>query len=169
MLFRLSLRVFIVGFLVLSTLWVAVAFLPMLYSKLFPPRDIHAIVNALEGQNEAPPGPATTVVEQTRAQAGVLRRAVQVGYHTEVSITVRYNESRSNRKTQVSYIAWFDKFPNPMLLLITRSETAGILQGYEINEGAPMSLVGSYALPLLIFVFSLFLFLKRRSSVFKDD
>jgi hypothetical protein len=166
MLVRLSLRVFIIGLLALSSLWVAAGFLPLVYSMLFPPRDIQQIVRALEGKGNAPPGPATTVVEEMLGLAGPLRRALQVGYHVEVSATFRLNNSHTTRTTQLSYIAWFQKIPGPMLLLVERTETDGVLESYQINQGAPMSLIGSYASPLLVFAFSLVLFLKRKSPMF---
>lgn len=168
MLFRLSLRVFIIGLLVLSSLWVAATLLPVLYSVLFPPRDIQVIVRALEGKGSPPPGPGTTVVTETMAEAGPLRRALQVGYHTEVSATFRLNNSHTSETTQVSYVAWFQKIPKPILLLVERTEMDGVLQGYRINQGAPMSLVGSLAFPLVVFAFSLVLFLKRNSAMFRD-
>jgi hypothetical protein len=168
MLFRLSLRIFIIGLLVLSSFWVAATFLPVLYSVLFPPHDIQGIVRALEGKGGAPPGPATTVVEEIRALAGPLRRAWQVGYHSEVSATFQVNNSHTSRTTQASYIAWFQKNPKPILLLVERTETDGVLQGYRINQGAPLSLVGSFAYPLVLFAFSLVLFLKRKSAIFVD-
>jgi hypothetical protein len=168
-LFRLSLRVFIIGLLVLSSLWVGATFVPVLYSMVFPPRDIHDIVRALEQRGNAPPGMATTVAEQIIAQAGPMQKALQVGYHSEVSARLQLNNSHTTRTTQVSYVAWFQKIPKPILLLIERSETDGVLQGYQINEGAPMSLIGSFAFPLAVFAFALFLFLRRNSPMFRGS
>jgi hypothetical protein len=101
------------------------------------------------------------------AEAGPLRRALQVGYHSEVSATFQLNNSHASRTTQVAYIAWFQKSPKPILLLVERTETDGVLQGYRINQGAPMSLVGGAAFPLVFFAFSLVLFLKRKSAMFR--
>jgi hypothetical protein len=167
MFFRLSLRIFVIGLLVLSSLWVVATFLPILYSMLFPPRDIQEIVRALKAQGNAPQE-AATIVEETIASVGPLQRTLQVGYHTGASVTLRHNDSHTSRTTQVAYVAWFQKIPKPILLLITRSETDGVFQSYRLDEGAPMSLVRGYAFPLVTFAFSLFLFRRRKSPMLRD-
>jgi hypothetical protein len=68
----------------------------------------------------------------------------------------------------VSYVAWFQKIPKPMLLLITRSEKDGVIQSYQFDQGEPMSLVGAYAFPLLTFGFSLYLVRRRKSPTLTD-
>jgi hypothetical protein len=72
----------LIGLLVLSSLWVVITFLPLLYSILFPPRDIQEIVRALEERGTVSPQIATAV-QETIASTGPLRRAVQVGYYSE--------------------------------------------------------------------------------------
>jgi hypothetical protein len=167
MFFRLSLRVFIIGLLMLSSLWVAATFLPIVYSMLFPPQDIQEIVRALKTQGNAPPV-AATMVAQTIASVGPLQRTLQIGYYSGVSATLHVHDSHTSGTKQVAYIAWFQKLPKPMLLLITRSETDGVLQGYRLDEGAPMSFVPGYSFPLVMFAFSLFLFRRRKSPMLTD-
>ncbi len=167
MFFRLSVRMFVIGLLVLSSLWVAATFLPILYSVVSPPRDIRDIVLALETRASAPPD-ARATVEQTIASAGPLRRALQVGYYSGYAATLRHNNSHASRTIQVAYVAWFQNIPKPILLLITRSETDGVFQGYQLEEGAPMSLVGGYAFPLMTFALALVLFRRRRSRMLVD-
>jgi hypothetical protein len=156
MFFRLSLRVFVIGMLVLSSLWLLLGFVPILYSIVYPPRDLEAIVRALEVRGTAPPQ-AAAIVQQTIASAGTLRRGVRIGYHVEASATLNVKSSHSSKTTQVAYVAWFQNLSKPILLLIERSETDGVFQSYGIGEGAPMSLVGAYAYPLIAFGVSLFL------------
>ena len=81
---------------------------------------------------------------------------------------LQHNNSHSTRKTQVAYVAWFQKLPKPILLLITQSETDGVFQGHRLVEGEPMSLVGGYAFPLVIFAFSLPLFRLRKSRILTE-
>ncbi len=133
MFLKLSFRIFTIGLLVLSTLWVLIVFLPVLYSIVFPPRDIRDIVRALESKSN-PPANAVALVERTVASAGILRRSFQVGYYSGVSATLHYNDSHTSRRIQVAYVAWFQKIPAPILLLITRSETDGILDGYQLGN-----------------------------------
>lgn len=161
MFFKLRYGTFVIGFLVISSLWMAVTFLPVLYSIAFPPRDLRQIMLALESGGDSP-SVASPAVAEVVASAGFARRAIPVGYYSGVSATLKHNDSHTDRTIQVSYVAWFQKMPHPILLLITRSETDGVLEEYRIDEGAPMSLVRAYALPMDMFVFSLFLYRRRR-------
>jgi hypothetical protein len=161
MFFRLSFRVFVIAFLIFSIGWVAATFLPVLYSIVFPPADIRQIVRALELRSEASPNTANAV-EEIIDQVGPLQRAIPVGYYRGISATLHYNDSHIGKTTQVSYVAWFQKTPRPTLLLITKSERDGVLSGYQLEEGAAMSLVVTYALPLVMLTFS-FLLLKSRN------
>lgn len=156
MFFRLSLRVFVIGLLVLSSLWVLLGFVPIMYSIVFPPRDLQEIVRALEVRGTVSPQ-AAAIVQQTIDSAGTLRRAVRVGYHVQASATLNVKSSHSSKTTQVAYVAWFQNLSKPILLLIERSETDGVFQSYRIDEGAPMSLVGAYAYPLIALGLSLYL------------
>lgn len=156
MFFRLSLRVFVIGLLVLSSLWVLLGFVPILYSIVFPPRDLQEIVGALKARRSAPPQ-AAAIVQQTIDSVGNLRRAVRVGYHIQAAATMNVNGSHTSRTTQVAYVAWFQNLSKPILLLIERSETDGVFQNYAIEQGAPMSLVTAYAYPLIALGLSLYL------------
>jgi hypothetical protein len=156
MFFRLSLRVFVIGLLVLSSLWLLLGFVPLLYSIVFPPRDLQEIVRALEARGTAPPQ-AAAIVQQTIDSVGTLRRTVRVGYHVQASATMNVKASHTSRTTQVAYVAWFQNLSKPLLLLIERSEGDGVFQSYSIEQGAPMSLVSAYAYPLIAFGLSLYL------------
>jgi len=143
-------------------------FLPVVYSLFFPPRDIQQIVRALEMREKLPPQ-LDSLAQQMIAQVGPLKRALQIGYHVGVSETIRYHASHSSKTTQVSYIAWFQKLPKPILLLIMRNETDGVVDSYDIEQGAPMSVVGALAAPVLTFAFSLFLVWKRKSPMLAEE
>jgi hypothetical protein len=110
MFFRPSLRIFLIGPLVLSSLWVVLTFLPILYSIMFPRRNIQEIVRALESRGDAPPD-ARAAVEESISSDGLLRRTVQVGYYSGASAILQHNNPHSTRKTQVAYVAWFQKRP----------------------------------------------------------
>jgi hypothetical protein len=99
---------------------------------------------------------AAPAVQQINAQVGILRKAFRVGYHVGASAALSAKGSNTSKTVQISYIAWFEKRPAPMLLLVERSESNGAVQEYDIEEGAPMSLVAAYAYPLVFFAFSLF-------------
>ena len=148
--------------LAVSSLWMCATFLPFLYSVLFPNEDLQGIVHALEERGTAPPE-AVAVVQETIAAAGPLTRAVPVAFYSGATVTVRLGGSQKSSKKQGSYIAWFQKHPKPLLLLITRYEGNGGRRAYEINEGEAMFIVRGYALPVLPFVASLFLVRRRKS------
>jgi len=107
--------------LAVSSLWMCATFLPLLYSIVFPNEDLQGIVNALEERGTAPPE-AVALVEKTIAEAGPLTRAVPVAYYSGMTATVRVSGSQKLSTKQGSYIAWFQKHPKPLLLLITRYE-----------------------------------------------
>jgi hypothetical protein len=119
----------------------------------------------LETRCSAPPEAAATV-QATLASAGPLRRAVQVGYYSGAATTLQLNASHTSRRTQISYLAWFQNIPKPLLLLVSKSETDGAFDGYRIGEGEPRSLIVGYALPLLFFTFCLY-FARRKSTAAK--
>ena len=148
--------------LALSSLWICAVFFPLLYSVVLPNKDLQAVVYALE-ERGSPPPEAADVVQETIAAAGPLTRVVLVAYYSGVTATVRIGGSEKLSRKQSSYIAWFQKHPKPLLLLITRYEGDGGRKGYEINEGEPMSMVRGYALPVLLFAVSLLLGRRRKS------
>jgi hypothetical protein len=151
----LSLRIFVIGLFVLSCVWLLASFGTLAYSVVSPPRDLVSIVGALEGRAQAP-AMAVPAVQQINEQVGSLRRAFRVGYHVETSATLSLKSSSTETTTQVSYMAWFQKRSAPMLLLIQRLESNGVIQEYDIAEGAPLSLVAAYVYPLVFFAFALF-------------
>jgi hypothetical protein len=137
-------------------------FLPLLYSVVFPNKDVQGIVYALEERGTAPPE-AVAVVQETIAAVGPLTRAIPVAYYSGVTTEVRVGSLQSSRKKQASYIAWFQKHPKPLLLLITDYEGEGGRRAYAINEGEAVSMVRGYALPVFLFGVALFLVGKRTS------
>jgi hypothetical protein len=168
MFLKLSLRSFWILLLVLTSLWVAALFGPLLYSLLSPTADLRTIVRALQGRGEAPlnSGP---MVQKVLEQGGVLGRAVKVGHYAGGSVVFRNNASHTISKTEDSYIAWFQKIPKPFLLVVRRYKADGALQGYEIDSGDATSfLVHAYVPPLLAWAVSLYLVRKRKSPLLSD-
>jgi hypothetical protein len=146
--------------LLLSAFWMCAVFLPFLYSVVSPNGDLKRIVSALEERGAAPPE-AMEIVQQTIAAVGPLTRVIPIAYYSEATATVRLGKSHTSSKKQASYIAWFQKSPKPLAILITRYEDDGGQKTYGINEGEPMSLIRGYAIPILLFGLSLFLARKR--------
>jgi hypothetical protein len=153
---------------VLSSLWVAAIFGPLLYSVLSPTDDLWAIVHALQGRG-VPPSKAAAIVQKTLEQGGLLGRAIHVGHYAGGSVILQNNASHTMSKTEDSYIAWFQKIPKPILLAVRRYKVDGALQAYEIGSGEATSfLVRAYAPPLLAWAVSLYLVSKRRSPLLND-
>jgi hypothetical protein len=72
-------------------------------------------------------------------------------------------------KTEDSYIAWFQKVPKPVLLVVRRYKVDGAVQAYEIgSDQAASFLVRAYAPPLLLWLVSIYLLRKRRSPLLSD-
>lgn len=153
--------------LVLSGLWTAGAFLPLFYSVLFPNHDIQRIVRALEGR-EALPQAWAPLAEQIVNEAGHLRRAIQVSVYWHVEADYNIKQSHKTKKTQISYLAWFEKRAKPTLLIVTRREVDGSELYFDIDEGEPNYLLRFYLLPLFVLGFSIYWF-RRRSSAPHDE
>ena len=96
MLFKSSRPTYAIILVALSSLWMCAMFLPLLYSVVFPNNDLRGIVYALEERGAAP-AKAADIVKETLATAGPLRRAVQVGYYSGVTATVRISGSQASR------------------------------------------------------------------------
>lgn len=167
MFFKLRLRTFWIVLLVLSGVWVADVFGPLIYSVLSPKADLQDIVHALEGHG-APPPQVSAAVQGTIASAGTLQRAIQLGYYSGVTATFQLNASHTTRKTQVSYLAWFQKLPKPTILIINRYQTDGGSQNYEIGEGDIGSFARVLGFPLLALAFLIFVVRKRDSPLHND-
>lgn len=168
MFFKLRLQTFWFVLLAMSSLWVIDVYGPIIYSMLSPKSDLKEIALALESRGTPPPQLADGI-QEIISSVGPMQRAIQVGYYSGVEATFQYKNSHTTKKTQVAYIAWFQKRPKPILLLISRLETDGSLTRYSINEGEPWSLARPMGLPLLTLAFSIFMVRKRRSPVLNDS
>jgi len=161
---NLGSKTFWIVALVLSGLWVAAVFGPVLYGTLFPAEDFTAIRQALE-QRGAPPPLAAAAVADAVSSSGVMRRSVQVGFFSKITVTLQLGAQHKSRRTQASYIAWFEKLPGPILLLIQRNEEDGSVRSYQIDEGEPRSIVRPVVLPLLVFIFSLYMVCRKSPKI----
>jgi|SRR5271157_2533448 len=161
MFLKLRGRAFPVVLLVFSGLWTAGALLPLFYSMLFPNRDIQRIVRALEGRETLPEAWAP-LVQQIVSEAGHLRRAVQVGVYWHVEVDYNMQKSHKTKRTQISYLAWFEKREKPMVLLVTRREVDESELYFNIDEGEPFGIIQFYLLPLLVLAFSIYWFRRKR-------
>ena len=111
-----------------SVLWICALVVPLFYYIVAGSPDLKSVVNALEGR-ETPSEQLAPLVEKVLDQGGKLKRAVPVGYYTGVTATARLSGTQTTKMKRVSYIAWFEKLPHPILILISvRDERAG--KGY---------------------------------------
>jgi hypothetical protein len=168
MLPKVSLQTFWIVLLVLSTLWVASVFGPLLFSVVAPTQDLTAIVRALQGQG-TPPSDAGEMVQRVLGQGGPLERAIHVGHFAGASVELRNGASHTTTRVEDSYVAWFRKFPKPIVLVLDRYSEDGVLKRYEISSVDSMSpLARAYGLPLAAMAVSIYLVRKRRSPLLKD-
>lgn len=148
---------------ILVGLWVGLVFVPNLYGVAFPPPDFSQIVRALEVNGEPPPQ-AATYVNQWVGGAGPLERAVPVAYYVGVEATFQFGASRSTKKTQMSYAAWFRDIHKPILLVVERYDLSSGERSYAIGEGEPASVIRAMGLPPLLFIFFLYMTLRKPSQ-----
>lgn len=160
---KFSKRIVPWGTLALSFLWLAAIFIPLFSSMLFPIPDLQAVRHGLEGQAGSPVS-AVPLIERTIAAAGPLRRSVQVAYYAALTKSVGAGGSHVTKTRQATFVAWFDKLPQPLLLVLTRSEVDGTRVSYGIYEGELPGLIRGYLLPILVAGIS-FYFVKRKPAV----
>ena len=160
MIFRSNRPTYAIILLAVSSLWMCATFLPLLYSLVFPNKDIAGTVYALEERGSAPPE-AVAVVQETIAAVGPLTLAVPVAYYSGVTAAVGAGGSSQTSKKQASYVARFQKHPDSLLLMISVYEDARGRKAYQVQQGEPTFMVRGYALPILLFGASLFLVRKR--------
>ena len=151
--------------LALSVIFMGTTFLPFLFSLLLPNEDIEGVVAALKDGGTAPMD-ADTVVDETKATAGPLSRAIQIGSAYQKTYTL--SRTGSHEQTRVSqtsyiYIAWFQKHQKPLLVAITLYANDAGQKDYSITTVDAASIARQYAIPLLLFGVSLFLVLRGKS------
>jgi hypothetical protein len=147
-------------FFLLSSLWAASVVGPLLYAVISPNDDIQAIILSLQGRG-TPPSQAVDIVQDAMNQGGRLGRTIHVAHYAGVSIILRDGESHTKSKTEDSYLAWFQKAPESVLLTIRQSKVDGAVQSYEMgSDAAPGFLARAYGPPLFALIISLCLFLK---------
>src|SRR5260370_26230261 len=100
---RIRFRTFAVILLVLSSLWMLGAYVPLVYSLFSGPQDLQAIIHALETRGIAPPL-AAAAVQETIVAAGPLQRAIQIGYFRGPSITVKLTARHTENTIQTPYV-----------------------------------------------------------------
>jgi hypothetical protein len=150
---------------VLSSLWVAAVFCPLLYSLLFPTQDIQHLVAAFEGR-ETPREEFASFVRAAIETSGHAKRVIQVGAYWQRSAEYKSKELHTTRETELSYLAWFEKRSKPTILIITRTQIdESSLLRFDVNEGSPIATVRAYLPPLLALAFSVYWFRSRRRVV----
>jgi hypothetical protein len=165
--FKSNRPIYAIILLLVSGFFMCTTFLPFFYSVVFPNENLQGIIAALEG-DRPPPLDSDTVVQQTIAAAGTLKRAIRIGHFYQVTSKIHYAEPRTTEKIEVSqdvYIAWFEKHPEPVLVAFACYERGDGQKAYGINEVNPLVVVRGYGIPLLFFGISLFLARKRKSTV----
>jgi hypothetical protein len=160
---KFNLQHFWIFLLVLSVLWVASVFVPLLYSVLSPTDDLRTVVLALEGRSVPPPR-AVSLVQDAIDQGGQLERTIHVAHYAGASVALRNNESHTMSKTEDSYLAWFQKAPKTNTADRSPQQTDGAVQSYEIgSDEAPNFLLRAYGPPLLALIISAYLVFIKRS------
>ena len=157
MFLKLSSRAAPAVLLVLSSLWMALTVSPLLYSLLFPNPDIKHIVSALKGK-EILSGDVGRLVQQVTGSVGQMRRAIQVTAYS--SVEYKIVEPRKTRKTQVSYLAWFEKQSGPMLFVITRTQVDDSSLTIRADRG-DLGTLRLYLAPALLVTFSFYWFRQK--------
>ena len=167
MAFKSTRPIYAIILLLFSGFFMCTTFLPFVYSVVFPNENLQGFIAALEGHKPSPLG-SDTVVQQTIAAVGTLKRTIRIGHFYQVTSKIRYAEPRTTEKVEVSQdisIAWFEKHPQPVLVAFACYERGDGQKAYGINKVNPLVVVRGYGIPLCFFGISLFLARKRKSPV----
>lgn len=110
---------------------------------------------------------AESTVNAAKAALGPLTKAIQIG--SSYGSTTKFDLSGSHGQTSISqaayfYIAWFQKQQKPTIVAITLYTNDRGQKAYGISEVDVASVARQYAIPVLLFVVSLFLVLRRKRS-----
>lgn len=149
-------------FLGISLLFMGATFLPLLYSVIFPQKDVQTIIVALREQGD-PPQEAVSIVNAVTASAGRLTEAMKIGYYWETRVGFQPNSGLERvHVSQTTYIAWFQK-RDGMLIAVTRYEDDRGRKTYNISPASWITVVRGYVLPIGLFVGAIF-FMARNSK-----
>lgn len=168
MLPKLKPKVVPLALLVLSSAWVALVFGPLIFFLLSPTRDIQQVVGGLEGRIGVPEG-LGSLQRTVFGSVGCLRRAIPVSAYYGGSIEYEHDDLRKSRTTQVSYLAWFERRPNPTILIITRTEVEGSPVRFDVNEARPLTLLRLRSTSIAALAFSLYFYRRRGRFLGRHD
>lgn len=110
---------------------------------------------------------AESTVVAAKAALGPLTKAIHIG--SSYGSTTKFDLSGSHGQTRISttayiYIAWFQKQQRPMTIAISLYANDRGQKAYGIGEVNAASAARQYAVPVLLFVVSIFLVFRRKSS-----
>ena len=157
---------YVIILFVVSSIYVGVFLLPVLYSQVFPNADIEQVVAALKEGGIASMD-AEAVVEQAKDALGPLTKAIQVGWGYNASKQYHLVESHDQSTitaTSYIYLAWFAKTPNPIVMGVTLYENDAGQKNYRISQLSGILLARQLAIPLSLFSVSAFLMFRKSKS-----
>lgn len=163
MTFKSGRPIWVVVLFAISTIYMGVMFLPLLYSMLFPNENVERVVAALK-QGGIAPLDADTVVDQAKAALGPLTRAIQVGWGYNATKQIHLSgahEQETITVTSYFYLAWFEKLPKPVVMAVYLYENDAGQKAYRISEVSGVLLARQDAIPLVLFAISLFLMFRK--------
>ena len=149
-----------------SSIYMGVFFLPVLYSLLFPNADIEQVVAGLKDGGIASME-ADTVIEQAKAALGPLTKAIQVGWGYDAR--KQYHLAGSHEQTTITatsyfYLAWFAKLPKPVVVEVTLYKNDEGQKAYRISRVSGILFARQLAIPLLLFAVSVFLMFRKSKA-----
>lgn len=146
----------------LSSLWMAAVYFPLVYSTMFPNREIQHLIGALQGR-ELPRQELLSFVQNTLDTSGHLTHAVRVAAYYGASAEYKHQQSRTSKDTEYAYLAWFEKRAAATIFVVRLSEVDGTELRFNMRESEPLALARIMVLPPLAFSLSLYWFRRKRS------
>jgi hypothetical protein len=147
MFWRVSARAVPFFLLILSSLWTAATYAPLVYSLAFPNHLIQRIISHLRN-----PNPTNSDLSPLRGlidNAGHLKHAIRVGAYYGAATEYESRQWHNSKRTEFTYVAWFEKPPNPRVMVVKVTQSDSSTLHYEIYEGQKFVMVRVLLLPLL--------------------
>lgn len=149
--------------LVLTGIWSAAVFLPLIYSLLFPNLVIVGAIRTLKNGSVVPKDAPEAVRDVVRSY-GRLQHAIRVSAHYQASAEYKFGASHSSKETQYAYVALFERNSTPILLVVNLTDADEANPQLVVGESSFTLLIVNYSIPLAMLLAAILWFRRTRGT-----
>ena len=148
----------------LSSLWTAFTYYPLLYSLVSPNKELLGFTASFRGSPVTHPELAQ-LVQEVIDSAGRLKRAYRVAAYYGQTAELKNGELHTSKKTQYTYLASFEKRRELVILVVTLTETDDGVLHFNIGEGYLAGLAWALLLPPLALILSAYWLYRKQRKI----